>query len=303
MKISRIRFILKNHGLDKVIRKFYYMCYRCVKNINIDVSKENLLKINGYEMKTLAYDEGISRELSVSKVHEPLCTQIILNEVNNGDVCLDIGANIGYYALLENKLVGEKGKVIAIEPSPRNYNLLKENLKLQFQNNTDTFNFATGIQDGIVDFIITKESNWCKVKEKNSQVKKTDKLISVTIKNTDNFLEKNNYTKIDFIRMDVEGYEINILKGLVKTLEKFHPKMMIEVHYNFLKKDGILELIKFLKKYNYSIMYYIPRILDNPFVGNMNDIKEIDFDDLTDKLTNGSLAHYFNLFLEPKINL
>ena len=55
---------------------------------------------------------------------------IIQDEVKNGDVVLEIGANIGYVSMFLAKYVGENGKVYALEPAPRNYEILKKNIKL-----------------------------------------------------------------------------------------------------------------------------------------------------------------------------
>ena len=72
-----------------------------------------------------AQDRGISREFALYHVHEPIATEFMKGLLREGMVGIDIGANIGYYVLLEKRLVGSEGKVVAVEPAPRNLELLR----------------------------------------------------------------------------------------------------------------------------------------------------------------------------------
>ena len=93
------------------------------------------------------------------KTHEPLTTKLLSKELKKGMTCLDVGGNIGYYTLLESNIVGNDGKVIAIEPSPPNFKHLKKNLSIQDAKNVDAYNFAAGDVDGEVNFLVYRESN------------------------------------------------------------------------------------------------------------------------------------------------
>ena len=68
---------------------------------------------------------------------------------------LDIGSNIGYYAILESKLIGSTGKIFSIEPSPQNFKLLQENLEIQDTNNFQIFNLAIGNKNEKLEFLIS----------------------------------------------------------------------------------------------------------------------------------------------------
>ena len=92
--------------------------------------QSSVVQVNGYKLSVIPNDTGISSELLMFKTHEPLTTKLISKKLTSGMICLDIGSNIGYYALLEHKLVGKEGKVIAIEPSPLNFQYLQKNIKL-----------------------------------------------------------------------------------------------------------------------------------------------------------------------------
>ena len=67
--------------------------------------------------------------LSITSEYEGNETELVKREIKEGDLVIDVGANIGYYTLIFAKLVGEKGKVYAFEPEPRSFKLLKKNVE------------------------------------------------------------------------------------------------------------------------------------------------------------------------------
>ena len=97
--------------------------------------------VNGYKMNLHLHDKGISKELFTYGKREHLSTDLVLEGkvIKPGDVVLDLGANIGYYALMESMIVGGEGKVYAVEPSPENYKMLKENIELNGFTNIEKY--------------------------------------------------------------------------------------------------------------------------------------------------------------------
>ena len=95
--------------------------------------------------------------------------------------------------------------------------------------------------------------------------------------------------------MDVEGYEVEIINGGRWTIERFHPLLLIEVHAGDLRTT--INLLKNLKRAGYEVKYYIPRELNKPLIGSMNDVQEIDISQLIEKLSKGLLSDCFHLFL------
>jgi len=214
------KYMLKNYGFITFLRSVIFFLYRKIKRTSIDISKKHVITVNGYPITLIPNDEGISASLLMFKTHEPLTTQLISGILKKGMYCVDIGSNIGYYALLESKIVGSEGKVISIEPSPTNFKLLEENISLQKLHNIIAYNFAAGNKEGNVRFMIDEKSNWCKVVD-DKEI--SDKIINIESKALDNFFEELSVDRIDFLRMDVEGYEANILEGAQKTIQKFKP--------------------------------------------------------------------------------
>ncbi|MFP3318445.1 MAG: FkbM family methyltransferase [Thermoplasmata archaeon] len=154
---------------------------------------------------------------------------------NENDVVIDIGAYYGDSALWWAKKFG--AKVYAFEPLPDVYEILVENIKLNnLENKIIPFNFAIGNSNSL-DFSIdhdmmTKSKNGLRIKPKK--------------------LDEFQFEKVDFIKIDVEGFEKEVLEGAKNTIEKYNPKIILEVH----SRDLMNECIDYLKNFNYNVKYY-----------------------------------------------
>ena len=288
----------KNYGNLKAIRVFFHYAYVATKKIKLQNSNDHIVSVNGYKLNVIPGDLGISSELLMFKTHEPLTTKLLSKELKKDMVCLDVGGNIGYYTLFESNIVGENGKVIAIEPSPPNFQHLKKNLEIQNTKNVDAYNFAAGDKDGDINFLIYKESNGSFTIPDGETTDLPGEIIKVQAKRLDTFLDELKINRVDFVRMDVEGYESHIIEGMKKTMELFKPMFQIEVHASLLGKDGTKNFLKTFQEYGYESKYYVPRDIDLPIIGTMNDVKYHSIDTLLEMLENDTLSHFFNLCLE-----
>ena len=293
--VSRYR---KRYGFAIAIRVLMHYIYRATKKISIDSNTEPIVEVNGYKLSVNPKDPGISSELLLFKTHEPITTKLISRTLKKGITCLDIGGNLGYYTLLESKIVGNKGKVIVIEPSPENFRYLQKNLKLQDTSNVEAYNFAAGDKNGYTRFLIYEQSNGCMTIPEGEEAQFPGDVIKVPSKKIDSFLEEIQVNKIDFIRMDVEGYEYHIFQGMKNTLEKFKPAIQIEIHKNLMGKQKTKEFFKNLQNYGYEISSYIPRDIDAPLIGRMKDVKNYTINEILHMLEIDMLPSFFMLSLK-----
>lgn len=226
------------------IKVCFFMIFFKKKNTKRWVIKE----INQNKMFLDIKDKGISKELLYKGIREPRCTEFIKKFIKQGEICIDIGANIGYYALLEAKLVGTKGKVYAIEPVQSNFELLEKNIKINDYDNIETYRLAIGPKNKIGFINLSDSSNLHSFLKEGESNSRTEKIKIITL---DDFLKDKPYPQ--FVRMDVEGYENEIIKGMKKILEAKKPfKMFIELH-SFMIEDGGEELLKALEKAGFII--------------------------------------------------
>ena len=254
-------------------------------------------------------DKGISAELAIFHSHEPLATKVILCQLKKGMVCLDIGSNIGYYALLVSRRVGIGGDVICFEPSFLNFQYLKRNLKMLRLSSTRTYNIAIGDVDDHAILLNDTRSNLCRIaKSENERTPISNghgehdvhSKTKVPMKRIDSVTEKLGIEKLDFIRMDTEGFESNIYQGMRSTIKKFTPMLFIEFHRIFLGIEKTRNLLVDLRDDSgYESLYYIPRWLDNPIIANTKYIKKMSISELLKKIDTDSLPGVFSLFLQP----
>lgn len=223
--------------------------------------------INGMQMNLYFHDHGISRELYIYGKREHFTTDLMASGslMNSGDVVLDIGANIGYYALMEAEAVGPRGVVLAIEPVVSNHAILKENIAYNQLENIVTYNIAVGDYNGSGQMLISDHSNWSRL----TRVPIPDTTCGcqeVEVVTLDRFLADK--PRPSLIRMDVEGYEINILRGMQETMAKAGPKILVEFHPNLLNEVQIDEFFETLARHGYMLQTALlnPNLERNPFV-------------------------------------
>ena len=212
--------------------------------------------ILGSKMYLIKDDVGLSKQLRESGIREPASTKVIQSIIKPDWVCIDIGANLGYYALLEAK---HCKFVYAIEPVKTSFETLNKSIKLNGYENIKAYNLAISNQNGTQDIIISHRNNWStmldmtivtdKYKQRfNRFYKGIEKTETLTL---DDFVRDNNINKINFIRMDVEGYEVEIIKRAdhAFSLMPAGSFLTIEVHSGLYKnrKPFVGMLNKILK--------------------------------------------------------
>jgi len=218
----------------------------------------------------LLTDSGISHDLYFHGTREQASISYLLNNniIKPGDIALDIGGNIGYYVLLESKLVGETGKVYALEPVKDSCDQLRKNIELNNRTNIETYNIAASDVNGTSNIHISCYRNWSSlVNTIPTRFSHTEKITTVTM---DNFL--NDKPTPNFIRMDVEGYEYAIVRGLKQTLlSQKRGAMLLEIHPNIMSKDQTIELFSLLEETGYTKV----TVLHEPYRGWLNKKREI----------------------------
>ncbi len=197
--IFYLNYTYKQHSAYSAILRAIVQSYVSLNGLFL-MSKHALrssqfLCINGYKMYSIPNDEGISKDLIIFKSHEKTASMQLCKELKSGMICLDIGSNIGYYALLERVSIGRNGKVIAIEPSPIAYAYLKKNIALNNLGSIEAFQLAISDKDGHVPFLINKRSNVSRVLPGLS-AHCNDRVIYVKSNTLDSFVKDNRIIKL-----------------------------------------------------------------------------------------------------------
>jgi FkbM family methyltransferase len=216
--------------------------------------------VMGHQIAVFPKDPGISRELALYKVHEPLATKLLMGILKPGMNAVDIGGNIGYYAMLEARLVGPQGKVIAIEPMPDNSEQLCNNVKNNGYENIDIHKMAIGDQDGSAVMYISPRSNWHSLHPPPTAKGE----MKVPVSTLDSLVMPYNLPSVDLVRMDLEGYEIVVIEGMKRTLEKYCPRLLVEIHPYLVGTASIEKYLRTLEEMGYGIEWMVEQERDMP---------------------------------------
>lgn len=171
-----------------------------------------------------------------------------------GDIVFDVGSNIGEVLLNLAKKVGTKGFVHGFEPHPDTFYRLSRNLKMNFFSNCKINNLGLGNIDGYLDLVIPEERDLgtSRIRTQKDHYLSTSAVIKITT--LDNYCQHNNCRRIDLIKLDVEGYEHNVLMGGEQTVKTFKPKLFVELNDQHLRKQGsrAIELVKYIHSIDYA---------------------------------------------------
>jgi FkbM family methyltransferase len=209
----------------------------------------------------LDLEQGIDLAIYLLGAFERSTVNAYRKIVRQGDTVLDIGANVGAHTLQLAKLVGSNGAVIAYEPTAYAVYKLRQNLALNpglVQRVTVAQMMLTDSDDRTPEQEIY--SSWPLNSEKNvhaghrGQLKSTEGSRALKL---DSHLQSLNVKKVDFIKMDVDGFECHVLGGAMATLENCQPAILMELSPYLYSEHGksLDDLLSLLSRAGYSMFH------------------------------------------------
>src|SRR5262249_32428960 len=145
-----------------------------------------------------------------------------------GDTVVDIGANIGLWVLGAARRIGPSGRAEAFEPVPSTYARLSENVELNAFSTIRCHQLAMSDHQGTTTFYAATDGN--SGRSSMGKMAGVDQAITVNLTTLDDFCEKNDLDRIDFLKVDVEGVEEQVFRGAKKVLsDPLAPPMLFEV--------------------------------------------------------------------------
>jgi len=199
----------------------------------------------------LNLNDAIPRSIFYLGYYERWETRWLERALAPGWTVLDVGAHIGYYSLLCAKALGRNGSVYAFEPCPSTFIRLRRNLDLNPDLNVHAQAMA----------LADRTEHLCMSEADSSNtgtsfvMGKDARNLSIPVTTLDEFVRERRLARVDFIKVDVEGYEMKLLAGADDTLARFRPRLMVEVNPDALIRfDSSAEnLMQALRARNYSI--------------------------------------------------
>ncbi|MDP8265649.1 MAG: FkbM family methyltransferase [Candidatus Aceula meridiana] len=210
------------------------------------------VKVNNYQLLVCS-NETIGRQIAWNGGYEIAESRFIADFIKPTDVCLDVGANIGYYTLLMASRV-PKGQVYSFEPVPLCYHLLQSSIYFNKFVNITVNNCAVGEEAGKEPLFIASDSAFSSLR--SSIECNFAKKIDVKVITLDDYTSSEGIAKVDFLKIDVEGAEMLVINGATKLLSDVNRRprlMMLELSACHLQKfsSNVTAIVDVLKTHGY----------------------------------------------------
>ncbi len=226
----------------KPFKRFFIMIF---KNIKLDILSVFKLTIPIQDFKIYLNNSALSLSFFYNPEDRKEDFDFITLYLKPGDTYIDIGANIGTTFIPAVKIIGQKGKAIAFEANPGTYKKFKKNVELNgILNQSTLYNFALGEKESTIIFSNRKSDDTNNVLDEGSGIK-------IPLKKLDDVLDSN-ISRIDLLKIDVEGYEKFVLEGAVGILENTKCIFVEISEENF-------------NRYNYTVSDFLAFLIDKGF--------------------------------------
>jgi FkbM family methyltransferase len=251
-RITEIYINKRNQQLQKKEEK---------KWINLFKGEDKVLHKLEEEIEIFLYKDSILSKLIYSGFEDNEI-KFLIKYLNDSDIFIDIGSNIGLYAICAAMKLGPNGKVIAFEPTPATFKRLLENVQINnFEERIIAKNIGLSDNRGIMKLNSFADGYdaWNTFALPSERFK--GERIEVFVDTLDLFLEKSNLPteKISLIKIDVEGWETFVIKGAKKILTPDNsPVLLVEFteDYTFAAGTNCYELYDLIKSYGYELYTY-----------------------------------------------
>jgi FkbM family methyltransferase len=203
----------------------------------------------------LIHPDEIGLTIFLRKPFEENERRFVAKFLKPGMTFFDIGANQGFYTLLAASRIGLRSKVFAFEPVPGEFRKLKWNVRINRLRNITMERLGLGCREGTTDMFVCLDGkgSYSSLRPPVESIRTRKKLIQVPVIDLDSYVHRNNIQHIDFIKIDVEGGELDVLKGGLMVLRKLRPIVMCEIADIRTQQWGYnaSNIYKFLEKYGY----------------------------------------------------
>jgi FkbM family methyltransferase len=183
--------------------------------------------------------------------------------LRRGDVCFDVGANIGVYSVVFSRLSGDASNVHSFEPVDHIRQRLASNAKLNGLVGLNVNDFALGSEPGTGEMHQIKEGHFRGGTSTLADTGVVDEIgkqhfvaREVVVKTLDQYVVETRLARVDFVKIDVEGFELEVLKGASDTLSKYAPTIILEYDVGRLA-EGVHTLRDLLRSHGYRAYDFV----------------------------------------------
>ncbi|HMG72616.1 MAG TPA: FkbM family methyltransferase [Pyrinomonadaceae bacterium] len=261
--MDRKEFFSKLSKLTRLFASDPDLAFRRVGALFLQLPDQKIIKgkVNGINFE---FDPSLGKEMARMMyfgAYEVFTIGVLRRLLKPGDTFVDVGANIGYLSACAASFVGHSGEVHAFEPVPEIYQRLNRFAQLNPKSKIFTNQLALGEREGEAEIGLSSSGNIGQNTMVNGYEQQgiAEEKVAVKVKRLDEYLLTRDIRRVSVIKIDTEGFELLVLKGLDRFLEQSRdgkfPALIVEVSpdaYPLLGRS-LNELQDFLTQYGYSI--------------------------------------------------
>ena len=176
----------------------------------------------------------------------------------SGGVVIDVGANIGQYTLIAAQIAGPSGRIFAFEPDPVNAATLERSIRRnRFDDRVELLRVAVAAKAGKAAFVVQSDRTRSGLCAHGTTDDGRMKAIHVRTLALDDFLEERGLDRLDFLKIDVEGADLDVLRGAERTIRRLQPALMVEYEPEWLRAYGERPeaLLEFVERLGYTYRF------------------------------------------------
>jgi FkbM family methyltransferase len=178
---------------------------------------------------------------------ESAVQEAMVRHLGPGGVFYDIGANLGFFALLGARFVGDTGVVYAFEAAPDNAEAIRVNAVLNDLANVEVIGKAVSDKPGVGQLQVVDDQSWSKLADYGEHPN-TEKVLEVELVSIDQLIADGTIRAPTVVKIDVEGAELAVLEGMRSTIDAYQPAIICELH------DTHTEFIEFARSCGYRLI-------------------------------------------------
>ncbi|MEH2496233.1 FkbM family methyltransferase [Bradyrhizobium sp. AZCC 1678] len=207
-------------------------------------------KLHGYEMSLDLSNWSNRQTYFLGRFYDLPTQLVLLSSLRPSDTFVDIGANEGMISLLASRLVGDHGRVLAFEPNPVPRAIFTSAIERNGIENIHVFSFGLGSREEVLTLKVPKgnsgEASFAKSNYSSNDLNK----VECQLKVADGMLRAE---APRLIKIDVEGFEFNVLNGLSETLKQHRPGLILEMSGQLARnaETSLAEISTFLRDRHY----------------------------------------------------
>lgn len=193
-------------------------------------------------IRPFSNDPMIVKEIYLSRGYERFFS------LAEGQQIVDVGAQVGVFTVKAAKLIGPRGRLIAFEPEPENFRLLSLNVRMNGLDHVDIFRIALSSSRGRkpfrVDLAGATGAHTLEFRKSVTQRRPLRAMrVDVDCETLDSFVAERSVSRLDLLKIDVERHELEVLGGATGTIQRFHPRIVVERQPHDPAADAVREYL------------------------------------------------------------